>query len=234
MIGELSQTHQPMEQPPNDMGRSQLRLLIHKREFSIFLHCTSAVSDNAGYEVLEYYLRNNTKKGIRTCTLHHLFWEGKKRAGGGERTSLGRRAHGDSVTMSHFDGKYRAFYENSRSYTLGDYIVLNLDYGELVKLRVIIKLKYGFVNRQNCRYWHSENLKHQKPLHSPKVTVWAAISSRGIIGPFFFENARGKTSLTWFQQDGATSHISNDSIAVVKQMFPGSDFEKRSYPMAPT
>ena len=33
------------------------------------------------------------------------------------------------------------------------------------------------LNRQNCRYWSGTNptLKHQKPLHSPKVTAWAAI-----------------------------------------------------------
>lgn len=114
----------------------------------------------------------------------------------------------------------------------------------------------GFVNRQNCRYWNSENpkLKHQKPLHSPKVTVWAAISGRGIIGPFFFVNARGQNvtvnteryvamlegflapelensrivnSRTWFQQDGATCHTSNDSMAVVKQMFPSRLISKR-------
>ncbi|CAH1989820.1 unnamed protein product [Acanthoscelides obtectus] len=37
----------------------------------------------------------------------------------------------------------------------------------------------GHVNKQNCRYWSPENprRKHQKPLHSPKVTVWAAMSA---------------------------------------------------------
>lgn len=114
----------------------------------------------------------------------------------------------------------------------------------------------GFVNRQNCRYWNDENpkMKHQKPLHSPKVTVWAAISSKGIIGPFFFEDSRGRNitvntdryvamlegyltpelarsrianTRTWFQQDGATCHTSNDSMAVVRQMFPARLISKR-------
>lgn len=114
----------------------------------------------------------------------------------------------------------------------------------------------GFVNRQNCRYWSKENpkLKHQKPLHSPKVTVWAAISSKGVIGPFFFEDLRGRNvtvnteryttmlegfftseiensrivnSRTWFQQDGATSHTSNQSMETVKQMFPGRLISRR-------
>ncbi|XP_048484480.1 uncharacterized protein LOC125490157 [Plutella xylostella] len=106
----------------------------------------------------------------------------------------------------------------------------------------------GHVNKQNCRYWSTENpkAKHERPLHSPKVTVWAAISSKGIIGPYFFEDSRGRTitvnsaeyvkmlreflspqlqefdgynSRTWFQQDGATCHTSNESLPVVKELF---------------
>lgn len=52
----------------------------------------------------------------------------------------------------------------------------------------------GHVNKQNCRYWASDNPLelHQKPLHSPKVVVWAAVSSQGIIGPYFFEDNRGR------------------------------------------
>ncbi|CAK1579832.1 unnamed protein product [Parnassius mnemosyne] len=52
----------------------------------------------------------------------------------------------------------------------------------------------GHVNKQNYRYWSCENpnRKHQKPLHSPKVTVWAAMSAHGIIGPYFFEDGRGR------------------------------------------
>ncbi|GBN06981.1 hypothetical protein AVEN_203085-1, partial [Araneus ventricosus] len=43
----------------------------------------------------------------------------------------------------------------------------------------------GFVNKQNWRFWGSENphLCEEKPLHSPKVTAWVAVFSRGIIGP---------------------------------------------------
>ncbi|GBN00934.1 hypothetical protein AVEN_150868-1 [Araneus ventricosus] len=44
----------------------------------------------------------------------------------------------------------------------------------------------GFVNKQNWRFWGSENphLYEEKPLHSPKVTAWVAVCSRAIIGPF--------------------------------------------------
>ncbi|CAH2096021.1 unnamed protein product [Euphydryas editha] len=36
------------------------------------------------------------------------------------------------------------------------------------------------VNKQNYRYWSARNpkQKYQKPLHSPKVTVWVAMSAR--------------------------------------------------------
>lgn len=114
----------------------------------------------------------------------------------------------------------------------------------------------GHVNRQNCRYWSNTNpqLKHQKPLHSPKVTVWAALSAGGIIGPYFYEDQRsrpvtvnteryvamlqiffapalqdfsGFNQRTWFQQDGATCHTSNDSIAAVREIFGKKLISKR-------
>ena len=71
---------------------------------------------------------------------------------------------------------------------------------------------------------------HEGPLHSPKVTVWCAISSGGIIGPWFFEENEVTVTVnsdqyvnmlqelffsrldeldlrdTWFQQDGAMAH----------------------------
>jgi len=89
-------------------------------------------------------------------------------------------------------------------------------------------------------------LKHQDPLHSPKVTVWAALSARGIIGPYFYEDQRGHAVTVnseryiamlqnffapalqnfdgfnqrwWFQQDGATCHTSNDSMSAVHAIF---------------
>ena len=77
------------------------------------------------------------------------------------------------------------------------------------------------------------------PLHSPKCTVWAAISSKGIVGPIFFEDEKGETTTInkeryvfvleqfkrelasrfpnyitkfWFQQDGASPHTSKLSL----------------------
>ena len=107
----------------------------------------------------------------------------------------------------------------------------------------------GYVNKQNFRYWAEENpcLLHEKPLHAQKVTVWCAMSARGIIGPYFYENEAGSAvtvnaeryveminnfftpqlarfavnDQTLFQQDGATSHTARISIDAVNALFPG-------------
>ena len=45
----------------------------------------------------------------------------------------------------------------------------------------------GYVNKQNCRIWGTEN-----PTHPKRVTIWCGFLTRGIIGPFFFENEQGE------------------------------------------
>lgn len=88
------------------------------------------------------------------------------------------------------------------------------------------------------------HLDFPMPLHSPKVTVWCAISSAGIIGPWFFEENGNTVTVNsdryvnmleqflfprldeldlgdfWFQQDGATAHTSRASMAVLREHFP--------------
>ncbi|KAL4107251.1 hypothetical protein QTP88_017631 [Uroleucon formosanum] len=109
----------------------------------------------------------------------------------------------------------------------------------------------GFVNKQNCHYYAAENPQslHERPLHSPKVTVWCAVSKKLIIGPYFFEE-QGNTvtvnsaryiemlnnffkselrkrrriinpSNVWFQQDGAPPHTAIATMNVIREMFPG-------------
>ena len=105
----------------------------------------------------------------------------------------------------------------------------------------------GSVNKQNMRYWSSENPKelHQRPQHALRVTVWCVLSRVGIIGPWFFEENKQAVSMTsdryvnminecypptlnqmgvenvWFQQDGATAHTARASMTVLRQNFPG-------------
>ena len=85
------------------------------------------------------------------------------------------------------------------------------------------------------------------PLRSPKCTVWAAISARGIIRPIFIEESGAAVTVTkeryvevlktfkselqtffpslmskfWFKQDGASSHTSNLSRDWLKENFGG-------------
>jgi hypothetical protein len=61
----------------------------------------------------------------------------------------------------------------------------------------------GLVNKQDFRYWSQDNPGwfQEQPLHSPRLTVWAAIGHQGVVGPFFFEeNINGVNYLDMLQQ----------------------------------
>jgi len=100
---------------------------------------------------------------------------------------------------------------------------------------------HGDVNSQNMRYWSDENpcLIQEKPLHSPKITVWMGIASFGLIGPYVYVatvngeryrtmikefllpelRRRRKLKSTWFQQDGATCHTANETMTLLRKHF---------------
>ena len=56
----------------------------------------------------------------------------------------------------------------------------------------------GKANSKTNVFWGSSrpNKVATKPLHSPKCTVWAAISARGIIGPIFIEESGAAVTVT--------------------------------------
>lgn len=105
----------------------------------------------------------------------------------------------------------------------------------------------GYVNKQNLRFWGTENprVMHEEPLHPLKATAWG-FHAGGVIGPYFFEDAIGNTITVtdkryramindlllpeldervlvnmWFQQDGATAHTARATMDIVNEAFPG-------------
>ena len=106
----------------------------------------------------------------------------------------------------------------------------------------------GHINRHNCVYWSHENPRVviEKEVNLPGLTVWAAISSNGIIGPFFFEgtvNAKRYLDMLetqffpalnhynqediYFQQDGAPCHYAIDVRQWLNNKFPGQWLGRR-------
>lgn len=105
----------------------------------------------------------------------------------------------------------------------------------------------GHVNKQNMRFLGTSkpDFYAERPLHSQKFTVWAALSSIGIIGPFFYEEDGETTTVTsqryltilkkkflpelrrryiemnnvWFQQDGATPHTAKIVLEWLAEKF---------------
>lgn len=112
----------------------------------------------------------------------------------------------------------------------------------------------GVVNKQNYNNWILKNPRnlHQRPLHSPKITICSAISRRGIIGPYFFmekgiavtvncdryinmmnnfldpELRRRRISRHnfWFQQDGATTYNARVPLEAIRPLFPNRVISK--------
>lgn len=86
----------------------------------------------------------------------------------------------------------------------------------------------GAVNRHNCVYYSTENphITLEQQLNQPGISVWAAISCHGVLGPIFFDTnlthnlyltmlrdtvlpqlrRQYENDLFFFQQDGAPPH----------------------------
>ena len=78
---------------------------------------------------------------------------------------------------------------------LGSALCFDLQKMPILKKKIIFSYEAhfdlgGYIKKQNCPIWGTENphASIEKPSHPKRVTVWCGFSSRGIIGPYFFEN----------------------------------------------
>ena len=101
----------------------------------------------------------------------------------------------------------------------------------------------GTVNRHNCVYWATVNphVHVSKEVNLPGVNLWCGLSSRGLIGPSFFEGTvTGQVYLDmlqtsifpairelfgderfYLQQDGAPPHYHQDVRVYLDDTLPG-------------
>ena len=95
---------------------------------------------------------------------------------------------------------------------------------------------YGYVNKQNCRFWSEDQPEELQKLsmHSEKVTVWCGLWAGGITGSYFFKDAAKVQHLDlhdmWLQQDGATCHTARVTMDLLRGEF-AEHFISRSGPV---
>ncbi|GFX15489.1 transposable element Tc3 transposase [Trichonephila clavipes] len=84
-----------------------------------------------------------------------------------------------------------------------------------------------YVNKQNCRIWSEANpqVYVETPLHPEKLTVWCALWTGGIIGPYFFKNDKGHNITVngdrscGSNKTAKTCHTARATIDLLKDMF---------------
>ena len=134
------------------------------------------------------------------------------------------------------------------------------EYGDFGKKKIVFSDEAhfdlgGYVNKQNCRIWGTENPHGyiEKPTYPKRVTLWCGFYFRSIIGPFFCENEQGEAVTIngdryramlneflftkieeediwniWFQQDGATCHTAEATFDVLRPVFEDRIISRRA------
>lgn len=103
-------------------------------------------------------------------------------------------------------------------------------------------------NRKNTGRWMEKDTRcdlddfdlEERDAHPPKLMVWTAISTRGVIRPYFFDSNVDQFAYqrmfdvffvekaeeydhdlgnSWFQQDGAQCHCTNNSLEMIQIYF---------------
>jgi hypothetical protein len=75
----------------------------------------------------------------------------------------------------------------------------------------------GTLNQHNCVYWYSEdpNVHVYKAVNLPGLSVWCGVSSRGVVGPFFFKGT--VTGAAYFNM------LQESSVPAIRQLFGDED-----------
>ena len=112
----------------------------------------------------------------------------------------------------------------------------------------------GVVNKHNCRIWSTQNphASVERVQFAPSINEWCGVSTKAILGPFFFEDGgrsvtvttaryqdmlvnfvlpelrRRKLPLhtTWFQQDPATPHTAASTMTLLRQVWREADLQR--------
>lgn len=53
----------------------------------------------------------------------------------------------------------------------------------------------GVFNQQNVRFWGTEQprVTRERDPHALRLAVWCGVTALGVLGPYFFEDERGRT-----------------------------------------
>ena len=74
----------------------------------------------------------------------------------------------------------------------------------------------GVVNKQNVRFWARElpHTLHEKENYGARVNAWIAISTHGIIGPFFFDDTVTKERYKDMLENSFIPHLSATGLPI--------------------